>query len=37
MIAASYNVHRCTGRDSREDVERIGAVIRELDAEVVGL
>ena len=37
MIVASYNVHRCLGRDRREDVDRIGAVIRELGADVVGL
>jgi endonuclease/exonuclease/phosphatase family metal-dependent hydrolase len=30
-------VHRCVGTDGREDVERVGAVIRELDADMVGL
>lgn len=37
MIVATYNVHRCVGTDGRRDVERVGAVIRELDADVVGL
>ena len=37
MVVATYNVHRCVGTDGRRDVERVGAVIRELDADVVGL
>jgi phospholipase D1/2 len=37
VIVASYNVHGCVGLDGREDVERIGAVLRELDADVIGL
>jgi endonuclease/exonuclease/phosphatase family metal-dependent hydrolase len=37
VVVATYNVHRCIGTDGRRDVERVGAVIRELDADVVGL
>lgn len=37
MIVASYNVHRCIGRDARCDPDRVADVIRELDADVVGL
>jgi endonuclease/exonuclease/phosphatase family metal-dependent hydrolase len=34
---ASYNVHKYTGLDFRRDPERIAAVIRSLDADVVSL
>jgi endonuclease/exonuclease/phosphatase family metal-dependent hydrolase len=34
---ASYNVHRCVGTDRRRDVERVAAVIGEIDADVIGL
>ena len=34
---ASYNVHECTGLDFRRDPERIAAVIRSLDADIVSL
>lgn len=34
---ATYNVHRCVGADGRYDADRVAAVIRELDADVVGL
>jgi endonuclease/exonuclease/phosphatase family metal-dependent hydrolase len=34
---ASYNIHRCIGRDGIAAPERIVAVIRELDADVVAL
>lgn len=37
MIVATYNVHGCVGLDGRQDPERIAAVVRELDADVVGL
>ena len=37
MLAATYNVHRCIGSDGRHDPDRVAAVIRELDADVVGL
>lgn len=34
---ASYNVHRFIGMDRRYDPERVGLVVRELGAEIVGL
>jgi endonuclease/exonuclease/phosphatase family metal-dependent hydrolase len=34
---ASYNVHKFTGLDFRRDPERIAAVIRSLDADIVSL
>lgn len=34
---ATYNVHRCIGRDARCDPDRVADVVRELDADVVGL
>lgn len=37
MIVSTYNVHRCIGTDGRHDPDRVAAVIRELDADVVGL
>jgi endonuclease/exonuclease/phosphatase family metal-dependent hydrolase len=37
VIGATYNVHRCIGSDGRHDPDRVAAVIRELDADVVGL
>jgi endonuclease/exonuclease/phosphatase family metal-dependent hydrolase len=37
VVVATYNVHRCIGTDGRRDIERVGAVIREMDADVVGL
>jgi endonuclease/exonuclease/phosphatase family metal-dependent hydrolase len=37
VVVATYNVHRCIGMDGRCDPERVGAVIRELRADLVGL
>jgi endonuclease/exonuclease/phosphatase family metal-dependent hydrolase len=37
LVCASYNIHRCIGRDRRHDPDRIAGVLRELDAGVVGL
>lgn len=37
LRVATYNVHSCVGRDGRNDPERIAAVIRELDADIVAL
>lgn len=37
LRVASYNVHKCVGTDKRFDPGRIGAVIRELDADVLAL
>lgn len=34
---ASYNIHQCVGTDGRRDPARIARVLRELDADVVGL
>ena len=34
---ATYNIHRCVGRDGIEDPERINAVLREIDADIVAL
>lgn len=36
-LIASYNVHKCVGADRRFDPERIGRVIHEIDADVIGL
>jgi endonuclease/exonuclease/phosphatase family metal-dependent hydrolase len=37
IVVASYNVHAFVGGDRRFDPERIGEVLRELDADVIGL
>lgn len=37
VVVATYNVHRCIGRDGRFDPERTLAVLRELDADAVAL
>jgi len=37
LSVASYNIHRCVGVDGRRDPLRIAQVIRELDADIVGL
>jgi endonuclease/exonuclease/phosphatase family metal-dependent hydrolase len=34
---ASYNIHACRGRDGRQDVARVAAVLGEIDADVIGL
>lgn len=34
---ATYNIHRCFGRDGRFDPERIVTVLREMDADIVAL
>jgi endonuclease/exonuclease/phosphatase family metal-dependent hydrolase len=34
---ATYNVHRCTGTDGRRDAQRVAAVVRELECDLVGL
>lgn len=34
---ATYNIHRCVGRDGRYDPSRIRDVIRELDADVIAV
>lgn len=37
LTVASYNIHKAVGLDRRRDPERIIAVLRELDADVVAL
>ncbi|MCZ7563464.1 MAG: endonuclease/exonuclease/phosphatase family protein [Burkholderiales bacterium] len=37
LAVATYNVHRCIGADGRRDPQRVLAVLRELDADVVAL
>jgi endonuclease/exonuclease/phosphatase family metal-dependent hydrolase len=34
---ATYNIHACVGRDGRRDVTRIVRILREIDADIVGL
>lgn len=34
---ATYNIHSCVGRDGIENVERVAAVLREIDADIVAL
>lgn len=37
LHVASYNIHRCIGLDGLRHPDRIGTVIRELDADIIGL
>lgn len=37
LVVATYNVHRCIGRDGRSDPARTLEVLRELDADVIAL
>lgn len=37
LSVASYNVHKCVGRDRRFDPGRTAEVIREIDADVIAL
>lgn len=37
LSAATYNIHRCIGRDRRYDPERVRRVLRQLDANIVAL
>jgi endonuclease/exonuclease/phosphatase family metal-dependent hydrolase len=37
LSVASYNIHRCVGRDRRCHPERIAAVIREIECGLVGV
>lgn len=34
---ATYNIHRCVGRDGIEDPQRISAVLAEIDADIIAL
>ena len=37
LKVATYNIHKCVGRDRRFDPDRIVAVLKEIDADVVAL
>ncbi len=37
IVLATYNLHRCVGRDRRFDPQRTLAVLRELDADAIAL
>ena len=37
LRVATYNVHGCIGLDRRYDPERVAAVLRELNADIIGL
>jgi endonuclease/exonuclease/phosphatase family metal-dependent hydrolase len=37
LFVASYNVHRCIGRDGRHDVNRVARVIAGTGASIIGL
>ena len=37
LRVASYNIHECVGGDGRRDPARIATVLREIDADVIGL
>ena len=37
LVMASYNIHGCIGTDRRHDPQRIAQVLREIDADVLGL
>jgi endonuclease/exonuclease/phosphatase family metal-dependent hydrolase len=37
LRVASYNIHQCVGTDGRRDAGRVADVLRELEADVIGL
>jgi endonuclease/exonuclease/phosphatase family metal-dependent hydrolase len=37
LRVASYNIHECVGRDRRRDPKRVAEVLRDIDADVIGL
>jgi endonuclease/exonuclease/phosphatase family metal-dependent hydrolase len=37
LRVASYNIHQCVGMDGRRDPGRVADVLREVDADVIGL
>lgn len=37
LTVASYNIHKCAGMDRRVDLERIADVLKEIDADLVGI
>ena len=36
-VVASYNIHRCIGRDQQQDSQRVAAVVAEINADIIGL
>lgn len=37
FVAASYNIHRCVGRDRRRNAARLLGVLRDMEAKVIAL
>jgi endonuclease/exonuclease/phosphatase family metal-dependent hydrolase len=37
LSVVSYNIHQCVGSDRRRDATRIAAILKELDADIIGL
>src|SRR6266511_5661353 len=37
LSVVSYNIHQCVGTDRRRDATRIAAILKELNAEIIGL
>jgi endonuclease/exonuclease/phosphatase family metal-dependent hydrolase len=37
LSVVSYNIHQCVGSDRRRDPTRIATVLKELDADIIGL
>jgi endonuclease/exonuclease/phosphatase family metal-dependent hydrolase len=37
LRVASYNIHACVGTDGQRDPARVAAVLREIDADIIGL
>jgi endonuclease/exonuclease/phosphatase family metal-dependent hydrolase len=37
LSVVSYNIHQCIGSDRRRDATGIATVLRELDADIIGL
>lgn len=37
LRVATWNVHACVGMDGRSDVERVATVLRQLDADIIGV
>ena len=37
LTFASYNIHKAVGTDGRRDADRIIAVLREIDADIIAL
>src|SRR6266511_2340489 len=37
LSVVSYNIHQCVGTDRRRDATRIAAILKELNADIIGL